>query len=331
MTEAARYHAEKTATDGVEVVRLADDLRHTEVTVVTSPGNIAYDMKVNGKSLFFSPSASLRQWAEKPVQAGNPLLAPWANRLDQDAFWANGKKYVLNPGLGNYRYDASHQPIHGMVMFTRDWKVSEIKADGAGAHVTSRLEFWRNPGWMAQFPFAHTLEMTYRLADGVLEVVTTIENHANEPMPVSIGYHPWFRIGDAPRDQWTVHLAAREHVKLSKTLVPTGELEPVAFADPQPLAGISLDDVFGGLVRDANGRAEFWVKGKEQKISVIYGPKWRNAVVYSPQGRDFICFEPMSGPTNAFNLAHEGKYAELQSVPAGGVWRESFWVKPAGF
>ena len=48
-------------------------------------------------------------------------------------------------------------------------------------------------------------------------------------------------------------------------------------------------------------------------------------------GRDFICFEPMAGITDALNLAHRGLYKELQSIPPGETWQESFWVKPSGF
>ncbi len=59
---------------------------------------------------------------------------------------------------------------------------------------------------MAQFPFAHTMEMKYRLKDGVLEVETEIENHSIEPMPVSLGYHTYYRIEDAPRDDWKIHV-----------------------------------------------------------------------------------------------------------------------------
>jgi aldose 1-epimerase len=55
------------------------------------------------------------------------------------------------------------------------------------------------------------------------------------------------------------------------------------------------------------------------------------AVVYAPKGREFICFEPMAAITNAFNLAHRGVYTELQSAPAGGEWRESFWIRTTGF
>ena len=43
---------------------------------------------------------------------------------------------------------------------------------------------------MAQWPFAHEYEMTYRLADGVLEVRTTVTNLSTEPMPMVIGFHP---------------------------------------------------------------------------------------------------------------------------------------------
>ena len=114
-------------------------------------------------------------------------------------------------------------------------------------------------------------------------------------------------------------------------MIPTGERTPVSYADQQPLAGIQFDDVFTNLVRDANGRAEFWVQGARQKISVIYGPKYTVAVIYAPPQRNFICFEPMAAITNAFNLAHSGVYKELQSIPPRGVWQESYWIKPSGF
>ena len=41
-----------------------------------------------------------------------------------------------------------------------------------------------------------------------------MENQASEPMPVGVGYHPYFQLPDMPRDQWKVHVAAREHVEL---------------------------------------------------------------------------------------------------------------------
>jgi aldose 1-epimerase len=330
MSLAQNYKAEKALVDGLAVVRLTDAARQVEVSITPSIGNLAYQMKVKGQNVLWMPTASLAEFKAKPSMGGNPFLAPWANRLDQDAFHANGKKYVLNGELKNFRRDGNKLPIHGLLVYSTAWEVTAVQADQNSALVTSRLEFWRYPDLMSQFPFAHTIEMTYRLRDGALEVETALTNHARESMPVSIGYHPYFQVHDAPRDQWKVHLAARDHVVLSPQLVPTGEVQPVKLPDPVSLESVVLDNVYTNLVRDADGRAEFWVQGASQKVSVIFGPKYLVAVVFAPKGRNFICFEPMAAITNALNLAHTGVYKELQSIRPGGTWRESFWIRATG-
>jgi aldose 1-epimerase len=47
--------------------------------------------------------------------------------------------------------------------------------------------------------------------------------------------------------------------------------------------------------------------------------------------RGFVAIEPMVAITDAMNLAQKGLYKELQSVPPGGSWEESFWVTPRGY
>ena len=331
MSIAADYSAEKAVVDGIEVVRLSHAAHGMEVAIVPALGNMAYEFRVNGKDVLWLPYRSLAELKAKPQFGGIPFLAPWANRLSEDAFYANGKKYRLNPDLGNLHRDQNQHPIHGLLTVSPDWRVTAVEADSKSARATSRLEFWRHPELMAQFPFAHTIEMTYVLGDTGLEVRTTIENLSTDPMPVGIGYHPYFQLHDSPRDQWKVHLAARDHLALSKALIPTGERKPVEFPALLPLAGVALDDVFGGLVRDDSGRATFSVEGAREKISVVYGTKYTVAVVYAPPGRQFICFEPMAAVTDAFNLAHAGVYQELQSIPPAGRWSESFWIVPSGF
>src|SRR5438045_4945390 len=101
--------------------------------------------------------------------------------------------------------------------------------------------------------------MTYRLTEGVLQVETTLFNHSTEPMPVAIGYHPYFQVHDAPRDEWTVHLAARDKLTLSAELIPTGERTPVQYPEPLSLKDVKLDDVFSTLNAGPDGRAPFSV------------------------------------------------------------------------
>ncbi|MCS7025860.1 MAG: aldose 1-epimerase [Bryobacteraceae bacterium] len=319
------HRAERQIIDGTEVVCLTDKSTQTEVRIAPSFGNNSYDMKVAGQAVFWCPYQSLAELKAKPAQVGNPFLAPWANRLDQNFYWANGRKYLLNPELKNFRYDAFQQPIHGLLVYAPHWQVTSLRSGDDHASVTSRLEFWRYPDWMAQFPFAHVYEMTYRLAQGQLEVETVVENLSSEPMPLSIAYHGYFTLPGSPRDAWAIRIPAREHVVLNSKLTPTGERKPFPASERFPLHGRQFDDVFTSL----DPGSDFVLEGPGKKIAVRFGEKWRVGVVYAPSGRDFVCFEPMSGLTNAFNLAHAGKYDGLQKIAPGGQWRESFWIKPS--
>ena len=328
---AQTYAAKRTTVDSIEVVRLTGNAHQTEVSIAPSVGNTAYELKVKGQNVFWFPDGIGKYKEKRTTIAANPFLAPWANRLDQDAFYANGEKYLLNPDLKNLRRDGNGYPIHGLLLFCPDWQVVSLRADAEGAETTSRIEFWRYPDLMAQFPFAHTIEMTHRLSRGVLEVRTRIESQSKAPMPLVIGFHSFFQVHDAPVDQWKVHVAAADLVEITKEGLPTGTRTPVCLPDPAPLATTTMNDVFTNHISDADGRAEFWLQGITQKVSVILGPKYTTSIVWRPPDGRFLCIEPMSGITNGANLAHAGLYKELQSVPPGGVWQESFWIKPSGF
>jgi aldose 1-epimerase len=127
----------------------------------------------------------------------------------------------------------------------------------------------------------------------------------------------------------------RAHWLLASNKVPTGQTEPIEgiFKTPAAVAlrDYTLDDVFGDLVRDARGRATMSVAGKSQRLDIVLGPNYRAAVVWAPTPATFICIEPMAGITDALNLAQKGLYKELQSIPAGGTWQESFWIRTRGF
>lgn len=320
---ASRYEVTSTP----DRVELTDRAADTAVSIAPTVGNIAFSMTVNGRELLWWPYRSLDDFKAGPQMSGVPFLGPWANRLDEQAFYANGKRYSFDMSLGNVR---GAIPIHGFLTTTDKWRVVEARASNAAAWVTSRLEIFREPVWMKQWPFAHAIEMTYRLENGVLEVETAITNMSAEPMPVAIGFHPYFQLTDSSRDEWTIAVAARTHWKLAANKVPTGDTESIdrVFPDPHaaPLRDYDLDDVFSDLERDATGRATLSVSGKTERLTMTLGPNYRSAVVWAPKGRPFICLEPMAGITDALNLAQRGLYRELQTVAPGATWRESFWI-----
>ena len=132
----AQYSAHQSG----DVVQLEDTKHDTTVSIIPSVGDLVFEMKVKGQNVLHFPYSSIEEFKARPSLAGIPFLGPWANRLDEQAFYANGKKYPFNMTPGNVRGD---HPIHGFLSFTDQWKVIEVKADRKAA--------WRSiaslPGW----------------------------------------------------------------------------------------------------------------------------------------------------------------------------------------
>src|SRR6266566_2323654 len=82
---AQRYTAKQSG----DVIELADTTAQMNVSVVSSLSD-AWRIQVKGQNLVRT-SATLEDFMARPGLNGMPLLAPFANRLDETAFYANGK------------------------------------------------------------------------------------------------------------------------------------------------------------------------------------------------------------------------------------------------
>ena len=96
-------------------------------------------MKVKGHDVLRWPHASLDAF-KAPNAIGIPFMGPWVNRLDEQAFYANGKRYAFDMALGNVRgADPDPRLSH------HDRPVAGRRAEGrrrTSAWATSRLEFY---------------------------------------------------------------------------------------------------------------------------------------------------------------------------------------------
>ncbi len=324
--------------EGHATYHLRDAARQMDVGVVPDMGNIVYTFQDHGKDVIV-PIPSLTGFLKTHwFCCGIPFLAPWADRIDQNYFYFQDKQYRFNESLGNLLHvPPTHFIIHGLLVFDPHWKVVRVGAsDSEGAFITSRLEFYKYPELMAQFPFAQVYEVTYRLKDGKLENITHVINKSASDIPIDYGFHPYLH-PDGPRQDWQVSINATDHWKVDDhtRLIPTGEIEPADALVPHisnfRLGKTFLDDSFSGLVRDPEGHGHFWVQGKTGKIEVIFGKHYGFGHVYAPPGQNLICFEPETGPTNAFNLNHAGKFPGLVVVKPGQTFKAHFWIVPTGF
>ena len=305
------------------IVRLEDAKSQTSVSIIPTAADTVVEMLVKGQNILHFPYASLDDFRARPGwRGGIPLLGPWANRLDEQAFYANGKRYAFDMQLGNV---SGNVPLHGFISATDKWQVVEVKADRTGAWLTARLDFYKEPAWMKQFPFAHTIEMTHRLSEGALEVRVTLKNMSSEPMPVSIGFHSWYRLTDSPREEWTVTMPAKSRLLLTDQKVPAGPTEPMSefFVNGQgALKDYDLDDLFSDITRDANGRATVTLKGRTQRLDIVTGPKYPALVLFSPNpartGRGSAGSGAARGRGGAPG-APAGGPAGAPTAPAGGA------------
>src|SRR5215813_9048395 len=72
-----------------ETVVLEDAKQQTVVSVLTTVGNVAFSMKVKGQEILRWPYSSVEEFKMRPALSGIPFVGPWANRLDEQAFYAN--------------------------------------------------------------------------------------------------------------------------------------------------------------------------------------------------------------------------------------------------
>src|SRR5665213_708691 len=135
MAMAQNYTAQKTTDHGVDVIRLADVSHGVEVMIAPSIGNRAYAMNVHGKNILHLGADDVGKLKERPGLSGIPFLAPWANRMADGGFWANGRKYTFNSGLGTLRVPPSGIAMHGMLSVS----YTHLRAHETGRNLVCRL------------------------------------------------------------------------------------------------------------------------------------------------------------------------------------------------
>jgi hypothetical protein len=131
------------------------------------------------------------------------------------------------------------------------------------------------------------VEQWFTLDEGGLDVSMTL--HADEPQPVSLGWHPWFRrVLEPGGPPASLLFEADSMLERDPEGAPTG----ARIAPPPPGP---WDDAFTGL---RAGPSLEW-PGR-LRLEIASSCAWW--VVYSTPERA-ICVEPQSGPPDAANLA----------------------------
>jgi galactose mutarotase-like enzyme len=258
------------------------------VTMLPATGMLGVSLRYEGEEYL-----DLRNGLPAFVEGhtiGLPLLHPWANRLSAAAYEVDGLRVDL-AGL-DLPTDQHGAPIHGTLLGAHEWSPTAIGTTHAAAYFSARFRYGLGaPRLYAAFPFPHDIDVEVAV-DGALSVVTTIRATGDRPVPVSFGWHPWFRIPRARRDKLRVWLPARQHVFLDDRGIPTGETE-VEPAGHVALAGTSLDDHY------VLGFGRMAIESSKRRLVVDVDDNFPFAQVYAPTGDNVVCLEPMTARVDA--------------------------------
>lgn len=212
------------------------------------------------------------------------VMVPFASRLKDGLFVWNGQEIVLSANVEGERY-----PIHGWG-WQADWRV--ISKHEAGCtlgwdhnEVNSSLSGW---------PWAFSATLELKLLELGLQVELDIVNRSDATMPAGLGIHPYFR--KTPKSSIVVDVERRWHLDAYGMPIINEPQFFDGFADPQALAGLSMDDAFSGW----DGQAE--IHWPEWSTKLVMTANTQHLVVYAPPGQNYVCLEPVTNIPNAFNL-----------------------------
>ena len=291
----------------MHIVTLTDPSSSVAAQFVPEAGMIGISLTDSGVELL-GQRRGLDAYNTAGKTMGIPILYPWANRLGANSYTVDGETITLTPGENRVRPDPNGLPIHGVLAAHPGWRVMTESAD----ELIAELDFGADPALLASFPFPHLLVVRVALAGRTLTMHTTVAATGDKAVPLCFGFHPYLRLPELPRAQWTIETPAMRHLGVDDRGLPTGE------TSAQPAASESLDDKsFDDGYDQLTDGAVFAVSGGGRRIEVHFEQGYPAAQIFAPPAEDLVCFEPMAAPTDAlrrggYRCAHPGEPAVAQ-------------------
>jgi len=249
---------------GLDTYALGDG--HSRVEIIPSRGALVTRMTVEGDEVLFLDESTLVDLS-KNVRGGIPVLFPIAGRLPGDTYSFEGLAYSMAQ--------------HG---FARrlSWTVRQTEASRLVLGLTSSEETLRH------FPWRFDAQLTFSLTGSTLTIRFDVENQDTRPMPLHLGYHPYFHVSQAAK---------------SKARVDTDATRAWDNRQCQegPFTGWDLTGAEVDLHLLDHSRAGTTLhRGPGRRpVHLSWSPEFRKLIVWTLQDRDFICVEPWTASAGA--------------------------------
>lgn len=210
-------------------------------------------------------------------------LVPFSNRIAHGRFAVAGREVRLRP---NFPGSAHPHPLHGFGWLA-PWTVIRREPDEIV------MEHLHQAG---EWPWSYRAEQRFMLGEDGLTLSLAVTNRSDDPMPLGLGFHPYF-----PRGQETVYTGFhRGEWRTDAECIPLSHDEravPRDWWDGAPVGSRAVDTLYTGR----RGPLEIAWPDRRITLTLDCADALVDTVVYAPRGSDFFCVEPVTHMIDAFN------------------------------
>jgi len=257
------------------------------------------------------------EFGNQVFKIGGAILLPFANRIrgklsaDGKTITAivAGKTVTLPANWSGNNPGAEKHAIHGLIRRAQFQDVA-LEDSAQSSTVSARLHAGDFGGhWLSDTDVRVEASLTH----DAFEMTVTAKNVGHEPLPMGIGWHPYFRLPSGERQQVRLHLpsATRAVMNNYDDTFTTGQRisvqgTPYDFSAPRgrPLAKQYLDDNFSNLQRRADGSTVSEIVDPAAKYGlrlITLSPQIKSIQVYAPPQKNFVAIEPQFNLPDPYN------------------------------
>jgi aldose 1-epimerase len=214
--------------------------------------------------------------------AMHPLL-PFANRAPGNLIDLVAPPLILQPNVAG-----EICALHG-IGWQRAWHVVAAQEDRCSLELIVL---------QAEWAFGFRATQRFSVQDGEFRAEIAIENISDRPIPVGLGFHPYF----VRMPGMTLQFQAERFWLEGPGHLPTDaiSLSPgLDFSKPALLPESWRNNCYSGW----DGRAVLHDPARGLELSLLASHPLRDLMLYTPPGEDYFCLEPQSHTTGAVTKA----------------------------
>lgn len=249
---------------------LSDDSTQARVEVVPERGGIITRWSIGGQEILYLDETRFTD-PNLTVRGGVPILFPICGNLPDNTYTHAGRPYTLKQ--------------HG---FARDlpWEVSQTEST---ANASLSLTLASTAQTLAVYPFEFRLEFTYVLRGNCLELHQQVVNLSQEPMPFSLGLHPYFLAPEKRRLEFEI---PGDRFQDQRSQITHDFLGGFDF---------DLDEIDVLFSHPTASSAAVQDYSRNLQVQLSYEDPYSMLVFWTLKGKDFYCLEPWTAARNAIN------------------------------